>query len=193
MGLVSRILENERVVELLRFLFLGTVLEASRVMSQKIHDAVKYCASLSLFPSCLLIQILLNFALLHSAFQVKASFVQGDFAFDWVLRYLEDQNIWDKSRIFRVVARNPALRHSRGTAINNKTSINEKRKGEIDDGRAQPVYQPAPQETDFFLWRGHWITVNVDFDIQTDNDEKRAQVLTLRYPRFISSRIFCVF
>ena len=90
----------------------------------------------------------------------------------------------DPLSIFRVVARNPALRHNKGATITDgPSSLDEEREREkeSDDGRAHPVYQPAPQETEFFRWRGYVVSVNVDFDIKSDDDEKRAQVLTLRY------------
>ncbi|KAH8111598.1 hypothetical protein DFH11DRAFT_589794 [Phellopilus nigrolimitatus] len=84
-NLLSRLLSNPHVAELLRFLFLGTVVEVSKVIGQKALDSARHF------------------------FIVKASFKRDDFAFDWVKLYLEDLKVWDQSRVFRVSACNPLL------------------------------------------------------------------------------------
>ena len=89
---------------------------------------------------------------------VKATFSTGDFAFDWVRRYLEDHHIWDQSRIFHVAACNPALRQGKSAGLGEEGRPYYAQN--LDDGHPRPVYQPAPQSPDLFQWRGHWITVS---------------------------------
>ena len=49
----------------------------------------------------------------------------------------------------------------------------------MSDGRAHPIYQPAPKEPELFRWRNHWITV--DMNMEMGSDGPGAQVLTLRF------------
>ena len=110
-----------------------------------------------------------------AVFVVKASFTRNDFAFDWVKRYLEDMQVWDHSRVFRVSACNIARR---GIAINK--SVSSEDYAEHTDGQPHPVYQPAPREPELFRWRNHWISVNMTLaDSGSYNDG--VQVLTLRF------------
>ena len=62
---------------------------------------------------------------------MKATFVRGDFAFDWVKRYLEDKKVWDHSRIFQVSACNPTRQIGHAAAA--------EKENELGDGRPHPV------------------------------------------------------
>nr|GAT44320.1 P-loop containing nucleoside triphosphate hydrolase protein [Mycena chlorophos] len=75
-------LQNPQVAELLRFIFLGTVVETSRAIGVKMVSFV------------------------NSFFLVKASFKQGELSYEWVSSFLEQHKVWNQSRTFRVVARN---------------------------------------------------------------------------------------
>ncbi|KAJ7731579.1 hypothetical protein DFH07DRAFT_781238 [Mycena maculata] len=52
----------------------------------------------------------LSTRMFETKLKVKAEFSAGDFAYDWVVAYLEKHRVWNESRSFKVVARNPALR-----------------------------------------------------------------------------------
>jgi hypothetical protein len=49
LNIFSKLLENPQIAELLRFIFLGTVVEASRVVGQRIVDVMTKCLSPSKF------------------------------------------------------------------------------------------------------------------------------------------------
>ncbi|KAJ7067514.1 hypothetical protein C8F01DRAFT_1121519 [Mycena amicta] len=110
--------------ELLRFIFLSTIVDAGKKVGQMIYDSGP------------------------SLFVVKAEFGTRDFAYDWVLHYLDSQRIWRESRSFKVIARNATLRPNAASAL-----------GEVD-GHPDPVYEPSHSNPSLFRWRGYWITVN---------------------------------
>ncbi|KAJ7772362.1 P-loop containing nucleoside triphosphate hydrolase protein [Mycena metata] len=83
-----------------------------------------------------------------SLFVVKAEFVTRDFAYDWVLNYLEHHRVLNESRSFKVVARNASSRPNASSALGRH------------DGAPDPIYEPAPERPAFFRWRGYWISVN---------------------------------
>ncbi|KAJ6529327.1 P-loop containing nucleoside triphosphate hydrolase protein [Mycena capillaripes] len=78
---VKYIMRHPQAGELIRFLFLGTVVETARSMTQKIPEYV------------------------NSFFLVKAHFPRGDIAFDWVSSYIEYHQVWNHSRTFNVIAK----------------------------------------------------------------------------------------
>ncbi|OCB90787.1 P-loop containing nucleoside triphosphate hydrolase protein [Sanghuangporus baumii] len=152
-SLVPKLLANPQVREILRFVFLGSVVELTRSVSQKAADYVKHF------------------------FVVKASFTRGDFAFDWVKRYLEDHRIWDESRVFQVGACNPALRDRKSAGLGEEVQSDNAQAS--DDGRPHPIYQPAPQEPELFRWRGRWISVSISISSSSGFNKDPIQVLTL--------------
>ena len=60
---------------------------------------------------------------------------------------MEHQRVWNKSRSFKVVARNAASRPSHGSSLG------------MADGNPDPIYEPAELTPSFFRWEGHWIMV----------------------------------
>ncbi|KAF7317504.1 p-loop containing nucleoside triphosphate hydrolase protein [Mycena kentingensis (nom. inval.)] len=122
--MVQKILANPQVRELFRFIFLGSVVEAGRKLGEMVY------------------------ATGSSMFVVKAEFATRDFAYDWILHYLDSQRVWRESRSFKVVARSAARRPS-GASVG---------MGEVD-GHPDPIYEPSQQSPAFFRWRGYWITV----------------------------------
>ena len=108
---------------------------------------------------------------------MKASFTRGDFAFDWVKRYLEDHHIWDHSRVYQVSACNPV--HRGLVSSTGSSGINLEEHTDAD-GHPQPVYQPAPKEPELFRWRNYWITVGMGLESGAGYEKDAVQVLTLR-------------
>ncbi|KAJ6562735.1 P-loop containing nucleoside triphosphate hydrolase protein [Mycena vulgaris] len=78
---------------------------------------------------------------------VQAEFSTGDFAYDWVLNYLENHRVWNESRSFKVVARNALLRPNQSSSLGRA------------DGHPDPIYEPAAATPSFFRWKGYWISV----------------------------------
>jgi hypothetical protein len=83
-------------------------------------------------------------------FIVEATFVRGDFAYDWVSRYLADLNTWSESRVFQVIVQNPLNAHA---------SAETSRHADDVPGRPKQLYQPNPGSPVFIKWRKHWITI----------------------------------
>ncbi|KAJ7144501.1 hypothetical protein C8R44DRAFT_865415 [Mycena epipterygia] len=122
---MCKIARQPQVAELLRFIFLGTIVETGRKIAQRITE----------FGA--------------EFFVVKAEFSMGDFAYDWVVTYLEHHRVWNESRSFKVVARNAISRPLQSSNL-----------GKID-GHPDPIYEPATaQSPSFFRWRGYWMTIN---------------------------------
>ncbi|KAJ7263450.1 P-loop containing nucleoside triphosphate hydrolase protein [Mycena rebaudengoi] len=123
--LLRRILGNAQVAELIRFIFLGTIVETGRVIGAKMVSTV------------------------NSFFLVKASFKQGELSYEWVSAYIDHHKVWNRSRTFRVVARNAEKMANRDLAIS------------AVDGYPAAVYEPSNSEPELFHWRGrHWITIS---------------------------------
>ncbi|KAK7045086.1 p-loop containing nucleoside triphosphate hydrolase protein [Favolaschia claudopus] len=115
---------NPQVAELFRFIFLGTIVEAGR----RLGDTISRFGT--------------------SLFMVKAEFATNDFAYDWVLHYLEHHRVWNESRSFKVVGRNAASRPNASSAL-----------GKVD-GHPDAIYEPSSLTPSIFKWRGYWISVN---------------------------------
>ncbi|KAL5518422.1 BAT2_1 [Sanghuangporus vaninii] len=150
-SLFPKLLSNPHVREILRFIFLGSVVELTRSASQKASD------------------------FFNNFFIVKATFTQGDFAFDWVKRYLEDQRIWEQSRIFHVGACSPALRKRKSAGLGEKVQSDK----DFDDGHPHPVYQPTSLQPEFLRWRGYWITVYADLGTSSGYNDDNMYMLSL--------------
>ncbi|KAJ7658653.1 P-loop containing nucleoside triphosphate hydrolase protein [Mycena polygramma] len=121
---VRQVKATPQVADLFRFLFLGTIVETGRKLGETLRNVG------------------------WTLFVVTAEFGTRDFAYDWVLSYLEHQHVWNESRSFKVVARNASSRPDASSAL-----------GKID-GHPDPIYEPAPLIPSFFQWRGYWISVN---------------------------------
>ncbi|KAF7369609.1 p-loop containing nucleoside triphosphate hydrolase protein [Mycena venus] len=121
---IRKLATHPQVSELFRFIFLGTIVETGRQVAQWISDFAR------------------------DFFVVKAEFSTGDFAYDWVVNYLENHRVWNESRSFKVVARNAATRPYPTSNL-----------GKID-GHPDPLYEPATTKSpSFFRWRGYWMSI----------------------------------
>jgi hypothetical protein len=66
-----------------------------------------------------------------------------------VSAYIDHHKVWNRSRTFRVVARNAEKMANRDLAIS------------AVDGYPAAVYEPSNSEPELFHWRGrHWITIS---------------------------------
>ncbi|KAJ7624490.1 P-loop containing nucleoside triphosphate hydrolase protein [Roridomyces roridus] len=136
--LVKRIMGNPQVAELVRFIFLGTIVETGRVVGAKMVSTV------------------------NSFFLVKASFKQGELSYEWVSAYLDHHKVWNRSRTFRVVARNA------DRMVNHDLAI------AAADGYPSAVYEPSNSDPELFFWQGrHWVTISKE-------ENEGASTLTLQ-------------
>ncbi|KAK6984871.1 hypothetical protein R3P38DRAFT_3231263 [Favolaschia claudopus] len=119
---VKRTSATPLVTELLRFIFLGTIVGAGRQLGDMI---VKLGLSLLV---------------------VEAEFSTNDFAYDWVLSYLENNRVWKESRFFKVVARISVPR------------IPPTPSAMKMDGHPDALYEPASLTPSVFQWQGYWIS-----------------------------------
>ncbi|KAJ6455323.1 hypothetical protein C8R47DRAFT_1228270 [Mycena vitilis] len=123
---LRRLATHPQVAELFRFIFLGTIVETGRQVASKIAEFVT------------------------DFFVVKAEFPMGDFAYDWVVHYLEHQRVWNESRSFMVVARNAASRPPQSVQDTSGPS-----------DHPIPIYEPATaQSPSLFRWRGYWMSIS---------------------------------
>ncbi|KAF7311755.1 p-loop containing nucleoside triphosphate hydrolase protein [Mycena indigotica] len=79
---VQQLLTSPHAGDLLRFVFLGTVMEAGRQLVSMLQVSFT------------------------DFFRVQAEFTTLDFAYDWCTVYLDSQHVWHSSRAFKVIARN---------------------------------------------------------------------------------------
>ncbi|KAJ7185086.1 P-loop containing nucleoside triphosphate hydrolase protein [Mycena pura] len=68
----------------------------------------------------------------------------GDFAYDWIVHYLEHHRVWNESRSFKVVARNAASRPAHSV---------KKVDGPTD--HPIPIYEPATAQSS----SGYWMSI----------------------------------
>ncbi|KAF7340565.1 p-loop containing nucleoside triphosphate hydrolase protein [Mycena sanguinolenta] len=121
---LRKLASQPQVAELFRFIFLGTIVETGRQVAQWISNSAR------------------------NLFVVNAEFAVGDFAYDWVVHYLENHRVWNQSRSFKVVARNAATRPYPTSNL-----------GKID-GHPDPLYEPSTMDTpSLFRWRGYWMSI----------------------------------
>ncbi|KAJ7622493.1 hypothetical protein FB45DRAFT_927826 [Roridomyces roridus] len=132
---------NPQVRELFRFIVLGTIVETGRKIAEK---GVEFW---------------------REFFVVKAEFEMGDFAYDWVITYLENERLWNESRSFKVVARNPSSR----------PHLHQPESGKPLDDHPSPWYEPATtQSPALFRWRGYWMTVSKSSSGHSHYDLEKA-------------------
>ncbi|KAJ7182315.1 P-loop containing nucleoside triphosphate hydrolase protein [Mycena crocata] len=150
LSFIRKIGTHPQVAELFRFVFLGTVVETGRKVAEKIAEFARHF------------------------FVVKAEFSMGDFAYDWVVNYLEHHRVWNESRSFKVVARNAALRPYQSSSL-----------GKID-GHPDPIYEPATaQSPALFRWRGYWMSISKDsaglshYDTAAPNNTESTLTVTM--------------
>ncbi|KAJ7128794.1 P-loop containing nucleoside triphosphate hydrolase protein [Mycena crocata] len=83
---------------------------------------------------------------LRFQYSLTAQFDEGDPAYEWILLFLTQENVWARSREFRVNATNSRRKWSV------KTWIDPTIKGNAE-------YVPTYQLPQLFRWRGHWLEI----------------------------------
>ncbi|KAJ7175038.1 P-loop containing nucleoside triphosphate hydrolase protein [Mycena crocata] len=96
---------------------------------------------------------------LRFQYSLTAQFDEGDPAYEWILLFLTQENVWARSREFRVNATNSRRKWSV------KTWIDPRVKGNAE-------YVPTYQLPQLFRWRGRWL------EIKRSNDGNSARYTT---------------
>ncbi|KAJ6480083.1 P-loop containing nucleoside triphosphate hydrolase protein [Mycena vulgaris] len=79
-------------------------------------------------------------------YSTSAEFVLGDPAYEWIVLFLTENNVWKKSRDFRVTSKTSKLVY--GVTVSADPEIT----GSAD-------YVPTYEAPQLFRWRGHWAEV----------------------------------
>ncbi|KAJ6614236.1 hypothetical protein B0H10DRAFT_1950874 [Mycena sp. CBHHK59/15] len=133
--------------ELIRFLFLGTIVETCTFR----------CPLLSA------VLILLSFSgrtfaqkIAECVNSLFAHFQRGDATYEWVLSYIEHHKVWNHSRIFHVMAKDTDKIKDRDLTFCS------------GDGYLDAVYEPTSWAPELFYWKNrHWITVCMEDSVLT--------------------------
>ncbi|KAJ7211424.1 hypothetical protein GGX14DRAFT_697434 [Mycena pura] len=96
--------DASQVAELLRFIFLGTIVETGRQMAAKIAEFAADCESVLSSAKISRAQ------LLACSLRCQGRVSDGRFRVRLIVHYLEHHRVWNESRSFKVVARNAASR-----------------------------------------------------------------------------------
>ncbi|KAJ6568096.1 P-loop containing nucleoside triphosphate hydrolase protein [Mycena vulgaris] len=83
---------------------------------------------------------------LQLQYSITAEFHEGDPAYEWIVLFLTQENVWRRSRKFKVTATNSRRKWSV------KAWVDPTVKGNAE-------YVPTYQEPQLFRWRGHWLEI----------------------------------
>ncbi|KAJ7121416.1 hypothetical protein C8R44DRAFT_853057 [Mycena epipterygia] len=128
----------------IRLLILGSVIEAGRRLCQ---------------------WLMVRFRIQYS---MTAQFDEGDPAYEWIVLFLTQENVWRRSRDFLVNATNSRRKWSVQTWVDPKIK-----------GNAE--YVPTYQQPQLFRWRGHWL------DIKRSNESGSGRFTTMGTFQQVSS------
>ncbi|KAJ7606200.1 hypothetical protein FB45DRAFT_950840 [Roridomyces roridus] len=135
---------NPTVKDLFRLITLGTIVEVGRMVGEKGLE-----------------------------FWQESEFQMDDFAYDWVTAYLENQNLWNESKTFNVLARNSAVYKPCGRLLPMPNS------GKMTNHPA-PSYEAAPTQSPSLLrWRGYWMTIRKRSPRYSDAENARKGTLMI--------------
>ncbi|TFK34722.1 P-loop containing nucleoside triphosphate hydrolase protein [Crucibulum laeve] len=80
-------------------------------------------------------------------YYITAQFDQGNPAYEWIVLFLTEEKIWNRSRSFRVVARS------------SRREWGVKARPDTDNG-GSAEYVPIYDEEQLFRWRGYWVEIS---------------------------------
>ncbi|RDB18320.1 Mitochondrial chaperone BCS1 [Hypsizygus marmoreus] len=117
---IASLLQNQHLVDSAKLLVLGTLIETGRRLCQWLMERfqLQYC--------------------------ITAQFDEGDPAYEWIVLFLTQENVWRRSRDFRVNAKNS----QRKWGIQAEHEV---------DGNAD--YVPTYEMPQLFRWKGYWVEI----------------------------------
>ncbi|RDB27534.1 putative mitochondrial chaperone BCS1-A [Hypsizygus marmoreus] len=125
MSFIASLLQNQHLVDSAKLLVLGTLIETGRRLCKWLMERfqLQYC--------------------------ITAQFDEGDPAYEWIVLFLTQENVWRRSRDFRVNAKNSQRKW--GVQAEN----------EID---ANADYVPTYEMPQLFRWKGYWVEIKRNKD-----------------------------
>ncbi|KAJ7921731.1 P-loop containing nucleoside triphosphate hydrolase protein [Mycena leptocephala] len=122
LGTVLGLLSNSYVDSSLKLLVLGSVVETGRRLFMWLIErfGIQYCTTIR--------------------------FTQGDPAYEWIVLFLTQENVWRRSREFAVTASNS----QRKWAVRATSDATRK---------ANAEYVPMYRQPQLFRWRGYWVEI----------------------------------
>ncbi|KAF8872800.1 hypothetical protein CPB84DRAFT_1798973 [Gymnopilus junonius] len=84
-------------------------------------------------------------------YSITAQFTEGDPAYEWIILLLTEEQVWTRSREFRVNATSSLRQWSVKLE-----SENQRKDGHFDD---HAEYVPTYEEPQLFRWNGYWVEV----------------------------------
>ncbi|KAF7368375.1 hypothetical protein MVEN_00159200 [Mycena venus] len=114
----------------IKLLILGSIIEAGRRLFQWLIERFRF------------------------QYSITAQFDEGDPAYEWIVLFLTQENVWRRSREFVVTATNSRRKWSVKTWLDPKI-----------EGNAE--YVPTYQVPQLFRWRGHWVEIKRSKDGET--------------------------
>ncbi|KAG5642101.1 hypothetical protein DXG03_003600 [Asterophora parasitica] len=120
LSLVASIAQNPYLWDSARLLILGTLIEAGRRFFQWVIERFK-------FQYC-----------------ITAQFSEGDPSYEWVVLFLTQENVWRRSRDFRVNEKNSQRKWGLELA---------------PDVEGNADYVPSYKAPQIFRWNGYWIEI----------------------------------
>ncbi|KAJ3867154.1 P-loop containing nucleoside triphosphate hydrolase protein [Lentinula novae-zelandiae] len=83
-------------------------------------------------------------------YSITAQFNQGDPAYEWILHFLNDQEVWRRAYDFRVSAKSSTRKWGISSLVTGESSIVESESVE---------YVPTYSQPQLFRWRGYWLEI----------------------------------
>ncbi|KAJ7302274.1 P-loop containing nucleoside triphosphate hydrolase protein [Mycena albidolilacea] len=114
----------------IKLLIMGSIVEAGRRMYQWLSVRLRF------------------------QYSISAQFDEGDPAYEWIVLFLTQENVWRRSRDFTVTATNSRRKWSVQTWMDPRIN-----------GNAE--YVPKYQTPQLFRWRGHWVEIQRSKDGET--------------------------
>ncbi|KAK7052752.1 P-loop containing nucleoside triphosphate hydrolase protein [Favolaschia claudopus] len=106
----------------IRMLILGSIVETGRRLFQWVTARMRF------------------------QYSITAQFNEGDPAYEWIVLFLTQENVWRRSQEFTVTATNSRRKWSVKTWLDPKV-----------EGNAE--YVPTYQAPQLFRWKGHWVEI----------------------------------
>lgn len=105
-----------------QLLVLGSIVETGRRLCQWLYERLRF------------------------QYSITAQFDEGDPSYEWIILFLTEQNVWRRSRDFRVTAKSS----SRKWGV--ETGLNSQPEGSAD-------YVPTYELPQLFRWNGYWLEI----------------------------------
>ncbi|KAF8153881.1 P-loop containing nucleoside triphosphate hydrolase protein [Crassisporium funariophilum] len=118
----SLLQSNSYMLDSAKLLILGTIIETGRRLCQWLIERFRF------------------------QYSITAQFNEGDPTYDWIILFLTQENLWQRSREFRVTA----------TSSLRKWSVQP---GQEAHANGHVEYVPTYEAPQLFRWKGYWVEI----------------------------------